>query len=501
MAALVNNLGGSVGFGENYVARNDDGYSDFIDLSSIFPSGINFFGTTWTGLYVNNNGNITFGSGLYSFTPSSIGASFYNPIIAPFWADVDTRSSSYSSDINSGFVTPSTGGTSMGSNLVWYDINTATNTFTVTWDDVGYYSTNTDKLNAFQLQLVSTGNGNFDIVYRYEDINWVTGDASGGSEGLGGTVARAGFSAGDGANYYEFYFSGDQNFMLGLESNQLAGANEAGVWTYHVNGGNVTGMGLENSNDTVTGTTLSDIMDGRSGNDTLYGGNGNDNLSGGEGNDVLYGQVGDDSLVGGSGNNQLFGGDGSDTALYLGIRNTLDITDNGDGTYTVNRDAIEDLLNSIEFIGFDDGSMSVGYAVEVRDNQEEFSRFYNALFGRLPDDAGLTYWVNDLIDTSFGGRGNTIQGAAQAFTEGTEFQSLYGSSVDNYQFINLLYQNILGRAADQAGYNYWISEINQSGNRGGMIVSFANSGEYINNTQSAIDTYLAAVPLDGYILI
>lgn len=501
MAALINNLGGNVGFGENYVARNDDGYSDFIDLSSIFPSGINFFGTTWTGLYVNNNGNVTFGSGLYSFTPTAIGGSSTNPIIAPFWADVDTRSNSYSSDISSGYVTPTSGGTSMGSNLVWYDINTTTNTFTVTWDDVGYYSINTDKLNAFQLQLVSTGNGNFDIVYRYEDINWVTGDASGGSEGLGGTVARAGFSAGDGSNYYEFYFSGDQNFMLNLENNQLAGSGEAGVWTYRVNGGSVQGMGLENSDDTVNGTDLSDILDGRSGNDSLYGGNGSDNISGGAGNDILYGQVGDDYLVGGIGNNQLFGGDGSDTALYLGIRNTLDITNNGDGTYTVNSDAIEDLLNSIEFIGFDDGRMSVGYAVEVRDNQEEFSRFYNALFGRLPDDAGLTYWVNDLIDTSFGGRGNTIQGAAQAFTEGTEFQSLYGSSVDNYQFINLLYQNILGRAADQAGYNYWISEINQSGNRGGMIVSFANSSEYIGNTEDAINSYLAGVPLDGYILI
>ena len=501
MAALVNNLGGDVGFGENYLARNDDSYTSFIDLSSIFPSGINFFGTTWTGLYINNNGNVTFGSGLYSFTPTAIGGSSTNPIIAPFWADVDTRDSNYGAAISDGFITPTSGGNSRGSNLTWYDIDTTTNTLTVTWDDVGYYSTNTDKLNAFQLQLISTGNGNFDIVYRYEDINWVTGDASGGSLGLGGTVARAGFSAGDGASYYEFYFSGDQNFMLNLEENVLAGAGEAGVWTYHVNGGSVTGMGLENSNDTVNGSLLSDIMDGRSGDDTLYAGYGDDNVSGGEGNDILYGESGNDSLVGGYGNNQLYGGDGSDSALYLGIRNTLDINDNGDGTYTVNRNSLEDLLNSIEYIGFDDGSMSVGYAVEVRDNQEEFARFYNALFERLPDNAGLAYWVNDLIDASYGGRGNTIQGAAQAFTDSTEFQNMYGSSVDNYNFVNLLYQNILGRAADQAGYDYWVAEINQAGNRGGMVVSFANSGEYIGNTQTDIDTYLAAVPLDGYILI
>ncbi|MDQ1244620.1 MAG: hypothetical protein QG565_960, partial [Campylobacterota bacterium] len=418
-----------------------------------------------------------------------------------FWADVDTRDSSYSSTISDGFITPTVGGTSMGSNLTWYDIDTTTNTFTVTWDDVGYYYYNTDKLNAFQLQLVSTGNGNFNIVYRYEDINWTTGDASGGTDGLGGTVARAGFSAGDGVNYYEFYFSGDQNFMLGLEDNILAGSSEAGVWRYSVNGGSVIGMGLEESDDTVSGTELSDIMDGRSGNDTLYGGLGDDNVSGGDGDDTLYGEDGDDMLVGGDGSNQLYGGAGDDTALYLGIRNTLDVEDNGDGTYTINNDTIVDFLNSIEYIGFDDGRMSVGYAVEVRDNQEVFARFYSALFDRLPDDAGLNYWVNDIIDAVYGGGGHSIQDAAQSFTESEEFQNLYGESVNNYQFVNLLYQNILNREADLAGYDYWIAEINAYGNRGGMIVSFANSNEYIQNTQETIDTYLANVGLDGYILI
>jgi len=492
MAALVNGLGGDVGFGENFVRRNDDGYSSFVDLSSIFPDGMNFFGTNWDGLYVNNNGNVSFGRGLSSYTPTAIGENFTNPIIAPFWADVDTRGE---------YVTPTPGGNSMGSNLTWYDIDTTTNTFTATWDDVGYFYRGTDKLNAFQLQLVSTGGGNFDIVFRYEDINWTTGGASGGTDGLGGQVARAGFSAGDGVHYSEFYFSGDQGFMLNLANNQLAGASEAGVWGYSVDGGNVVGMGRVGFDDILYGTAGNDIMDGRSGNNTLYGGAGDDTISGGSGNDILYGEDGDDTLIGGLGNNQLFGGEGIDTALYLGIRNTLNVVDNSNGTYTVTSPGIEDILNSIEFLGFDDGRMSVGYAVEVRDNQEEFARFYNALFDRLPDNDGLNYWVNDLISAVNGGGGNSIQGAAQAFTDSLEFQNLYGASVDNYQFIDLLYQNILNRQADQAGYDYWISEIDNSGDRGGMVVSFANSEEYIENTQESIAAYLANVGLDGYILI
>ena len=103
----------------------------------------------------------------------------------------------YTIDINGpGAVTASPGGTSRGSNLVWYDFDaTGYGTLTVTWDDVGYYNSNIDKLNAFQVRLIGTGGGNFDIEFRYETINWTTGSASGGTSGLGGTVARAGYTS------------------------------------------------------------------------------------------------------------------------------------------------------------------------------------------------------------------------------------------------------------------------------------------------------------------
>jgi hypothetical protein len=80
----------------------------------------------------------------------------------------------------------------MGQNLIWYDLDATNGVFTATWDDVGYYRSHTSPLNAFQLQLFDQGDGAFDIVFRYEDVNWTTGDASGGSGGLGGSVSRAG---------------------------------------------------------------------------------------------------------------------------------------------------------------------------------------------------------------------------------------------------------------------------------------------------------------------
>jgi VCBS repeat-containing protein len=54
---LINGLGGSSGFGENDLADGDDNSSGAIDITSVFgAAGLNFFGHSYTSLYINNNG-------------------------------------------------------------------------------------------------------------------------------------------------------------------------------------------------------------------------------------------------------------------------------------------------------------------------------------------------------------------------------------------------------------------------------------------------------------
>ena len=228
MTSLVNNLGGAAGFGEFSLPGNDDGSTGFVDLTPIFGTqGINFFGSYYTGFYLNNNGSVTFNAASSSFTPSAITGSTSNPIIAAYWADIDTRG---------GAVTPTPGGMSTGSNLLWYDLDPVTHTFTATWDDVGYYSGQTNKLNAFQLSIHQVNaQGDFDIAFRYENIDWTTGGASGGSNGLGGTPARAGYSAGDGVDYYELPQSGSEADLLALESASNVGT--PGTFVFSVRNG------------------------------------------------------------------------------------------------------------------------------------------------------------------------------------------------------------------------------------------------------------------------
>lgn len=183
------------GFNASSLAANDDGSTGSVPLGF----SIDFFGTGYNSLYVNNNGNVTFGNPLDEYTPSPIGGSGI-PIISPFWADVDTRGS--------------------GSGIVHYGVGTVDgrNAFGVNWVNVGYFGERVDKLNSFQLVLVDRSDrapGAFDIEFNYDNILWETGDStsSGGTNGLGGFSARAGYSNGAG-NSFELAGSGVNGAFL-----------------------------------------------------------------------------------------------------------------------------------------------------------------------------------------------------------------------------------------------------------------------------------------------
>jgi Zn-dependent metalloprotease/PKD repeat protein len=187
------------GCSDHQLARNDDASTGRIDL----PFPVNFFGNTHTSLYVNNNGNVTFDAPLSTYTPFGLRTNISTPIIAPFFADIDTRG--------------------VRSDQVTYG-NASAGVFCVNWagSGVGYYGGHDDKLVRAQLQLIDRSAdpggtaGDFDIVMNYGTVNWETGDASGGSSGLGGSSARAGYSAGTGVpgTFHEFPGSGEVGALL-----------------------------------------------------------------------------------------------------------------------------------------------------------------------------------------------------------------------------------------------------------------------------------------------
>jgi hypothetical protein len=125
--------------------------------------------------------------------------------------------------------------------LVWYT-NPDANTTVVTWNNVGFYSEINPPSNNFQLVLhnlaPTTGTaGDFSFEFRYDDLNWTTGQASdGNSQGLGGTPALAGFDSGNGTDFFTIPGSGTAD-VLNLVNTSNVG--QAGVWRFSVSNGEV----------------------------------------------------------------------------------------------------------------------------------------------------------------------------------------------------------------------------------------------------------------------
>ncbi|WP_334310973.1 nidogen-like domain-containing protein [Microcystis aeruginosa] len=186
---------------------------------------IDFFGSDFSTFFVNNNGNLTFVDPLFEFTPSPFPIT-NQPMIAPYWGDVDTR----------------------GTGAV-YVASPNESTVVVTWDQVGYYNSQTNLLNTFQVVLrdrPDTGlDGNFDIEFRYGQLQWTTGSASGGSGGLGGTPAQAGFDAGDGINFFTLPGSRTSE-VLNLANISNVSLDTPGLWSFAIRNGETPGSTPDN---------------------------------------------------------------------------------------------------------------------------------------------------------------------------------------------------------------------------------------------------------------
>jgi hypothetical protein len=336
MATAYTGLGGPAGYGENTFSTsskaaggNDDG-SVYVDATSVFgASGIQFYGATYSGFYVNSNGTITFGSADTSYSTSNLAAEG-TPTIAVFWSDVN---------INSG-------------GEIYWDVDPGTGTITITWDSVAPYSGS--GANTFQLRLTSDGSGDFTAEFIYEDIQWA---------GSGSDLADTGYTDG-GSNDTLLDGSGNAGELAAYETNDFGGGDAPGSYTVSFSGGVPATPGpIEGTANgdlidaSYLGDPQGDIVDGGDGDgaagneDTIYGYAGNDTISSGEESDFVYGGTGNDLIDGGNAADTLLGDRDNDTIL------------GGDGNDTIDGGTGDDSLSG----GTGDDSISGGQTLADQD--------------------------------------------------------------------------------------------------------------------------------------
>ena len=218
------------GFAANTLPAEPNASSGAVDLGF----EIDFFGTRYNEIFVNENGNVTFGEGLG--TPNGFNLSDLTiPMIAANWTDVLTADGL--------------------PGRIRYGTATVEQrpAFGVVWDDVRW-TDSSDASNTFEIILVDRSDvvaGAFDLELNYDQVTWDLSQILGD----GTPAPRAGFSAGgrggvepgeffpaDPGTFYELIGSGTPGaFLESNESTSLVGNSlrslEAGRYLFEFRDG------------------------------------------------------------------------------------------------------------------------------------------------------------------------------------------------------------------------------------------------------------------------
>jgi len=276
-----------------------------------------------------------------------------------------------------------------------------------------------------------------------------------------------------------------------------------------VNGGRyLSGTALS---ETLTGTNSDDKLEGNAGNDTLNGGSGVDtavfkaasavykfalldngavvvtDTSGVDGRDVIFsienaqfsdgmfsvkdlinqanvaplpaggltlsGTQGNDTFLATDGRVLINGSDGLDKLVYNAPQANYIFSRSG--TSFIVSDTTDSsktsVLNGIERLVFSD----ISVALDINGSAGQIYRLYQAAFDREPDLSGLGFWINAMD------HGVSLVDVAENFISSPEFSDRYGANLNDVAFVNNLYHNILGRAPEQAGFDYWLNVLQE----------------------------------------
>nr|WP_315484673.1 DUF4214 domain-containing protein [uncultured Undibacterium sp.] len=202
----------------------------------------------------------------------------------------------------------------------------------------------------------------------------------------------------------------------------------------------------------------------------VYGTNASDYLRGSTGDDNINGYAGSDTIENNAGNDYINGGNGLDFLIMSGKIDEYSIS--GSLNNFVIKDKLGDdgvdSVSQVERLLFDDYAL----AFDLDGAAGQAYRLYQAAFNREPDLKGLGYWIEKLDD------GMNLTKVAAEFYRSDEFRSMYGSFPTDAAFITTLYQNVLHRAPDVGGFNYWNNKLSSgSFSRADVLVSFSESAE------------------------
>lgn len=183
---------------------------------------------------------------------------------------------------------------------------------------------------------------------------------------------------------------------------------------------------------------------------------------------------GNDAYIGKLDGARIDGGAGQDTVFYTDVPLRHTVKGAGNGSFTISGLGKSDTLVGIERILFSESAD--GIALDINGIGGQAYRLYQAAFNRTPDKGGVGFWMSAME------KGFTLKQVAEQFISSAEFKSLYGDKPSDAEFVNLLYQNVLHRAGEAGGVNFWLGVLANGLDRAEVLASFSESPENQSNT-------------------
>ncbi|WP_430491782.1 DUF4214 domain-containing protein [Pseudomonas fulva] len=317
-------------------------------------------------------------------------------------------------------------------------------------------------------------------------------------EGAKGDQVVVDLAAAEAAGVSAYVLQSDANLVVDLQG-QAAPAADVQLFAAAVAPAAVDTSAIElvvatgNGDDVITVKgDQNTLIDGGNGNDTIVTGNGNNVVIAGNGNNNVTTGSGDDTIIlSGSDHADIVNaGAGYDVVQLDGTRDDYELTvgNNFNVNLTGNQTAAIKDAEFLKFVDAEGEEQSI--ALAHSDAEAAALRLYQGILGRDADVTGAKYFV-DAVNN-----GTSLSDIANTFLNSQEY-----AGTNNAADINELYTTLLGRDADQTGAEGWAAVLANGGTLADVAGAIAVSQEAQVRDQSngdfVRDLYTAALGRDA----
>lgn len=204
----------------------------------------------------------------------------------------------------------------------------------------------------------------------------------------------------------------------------------------------------------VVGTAGADTITIADGKNTQIVAGDKDVIKAGSGHTVVVAAQGSSTVIGGA--ETIVEAKGDDDDFTITVANGHAKIANATTQVSVD-------LTGVQYVQLDNGQALI-FAENAK--QATVANLYQAVFGRTAEFDGLDFWFEQAD------KGVSVKAIAQGFMASSEYKL---GSLNNAQFVDALYQGVMGRNGETAGTKFWTDALSAGVSRADVIVAFAEA--------------------------